>query len=144
MNVAGNVFNNGGLVSLGAETYKVNGSFTQSSGSMTLNAVGAPFVQSGELIVTGDAFLGGTLNIDFVRTLAVGETYKLVKADGNLTISGLSFAFQGVPDGFGYTTLDSGGVLSLTVSACPSRRPLPWPHWPGRRGLGTLQKPHEA
>ncbi|HEY4308198.1 MAG TPA: hypothetical protein VGN12_02000 [Pirellulales bacterium] len=119
--ILGDVLNNGNIAS---PPGSIQGSYTQTAdGRLLLTAVGGSVVTSEELRLSGNALLGGTIEVEFaavnVLPLAVGEIYNLVSAGGTLTTDGLNIDVTGVDPGFAYTTQIDAGVLSLTVTRVP-------------------------
>ena len=122
--IVGNVTNTGGTVAPGASpgTLTINGDYMQGSGGTLAVEIGGTTAgtQYDQLVVTGNATLGGTLNVALVNGFvpASGGSFTVVQTGG--TVSGV-FAATNAPAAQPMTT--SYLASSVNVLAQPSTVP---------------------
>ncbi|HKA40252.1 MAG TPA: hypothetical protein VKD25_10810, partial [Burkholderiales bacterium] len=121
--ITANVSNQGGTVIPGASpgALTINGNYVQGPGGTLIVEIGGTTggSQYDQLIVNGNATLGGTLNVTLVNGYfpAGGETYSIVQSSG--AVSG-TFASTNFPiPAFTTTYLPSGVRLLASVPVLP-------------------------
>jgi T5SS/PEP-CTERM-associated repeat protein len=118
--IMGSVANHGRLApgqSIGALT--IDGNYEQTDGVLEMEVSGPNEGQSDQLIVTGDATLGGTLEMVFLDGYAprAGDMLELFSVRGGFVEQGLNIELANLMPGFEYQTgfNMASGMFSLTA-----------------------------
>jgi T5SS/PEP-CTERM-associated repeat protein len=122
----GNVVNDGILDPVNVTT--IIGNYLQGSGGTTiLDAAGGSIGNYGQLDITGNAILNGTLDIDFIDGFvpANGETFDFINVGGTGNFSGLNIVVNGI--GGTYTDSFINGQWDFTANSDPPPDPAPEP-----------------
>jgi T5SS/PEP-CTERM-associated repeat protein len=116
----GDVVNDGTLTvgeSIGAIT--IDGNYEQTVGVLEIEVAGPEPEQSDQLVVTGNATLGGNLEMSFVDGYApeAGDVLEFLTVGGAFVEQGLSIVLPNLMPGFEYQTGfdEQSGVFSLTA-----------------------------
>gem|GEM_PF-5136506 len=129
--VIGRIINFGGTVSPGhsAGTLYVSDFEQDFAGVLHMEIFGTtPGTEYDQLIVTGDAFLGGTVNLVFEGSFLpqAGQTFNLFNFSGNVFGSFEQVTFTGIAPGWEFEIIENNGVVSVT-SLNNASSPIPEP-----------------
>lgn len=143
--VAGNVFNDGGLIAPGSSPGTLTvGSFEQTAGTLLVEVAGLGAGEFDVLEVLGDAvFSGGTIAFSFIDDFlpSAGDIIPFLTAAGSLGIADTDFTVSGVAAGFDFSVSAQNGVLALFANSdavAVPEAPALWTLLVGLLGIGLL------